>query len=237
MKKRIWNKAILGALLTTSIAAPIALAQSTDSINPTLSSQVQLVDYWREGGKRWGYHKDERRRGKYRHQGRENPWKMNGFQRGSRPITLRILHMQEDLNLSEEQINRLEEATQQSQQEMIKLRSQRKLLQLDQHQLMRQETFNQAAMQNHNQQMVELHLQMANLRTTEISTAHQVLTPAQWKQWQVQQSSQKRGNHWRHHKDERHRGKYQHQGKHGETKNKTQNDAPEDFLLNLRKPV
>ena len=45
MKKRIWNKAILGALLTTSIAAPIALAQSTDSINPTLSSQVQVIDY------------------------------------------------------------------------------------------------------------------------------------------------------------------------------------------------
>ena len=60
MKKRNWKKAILGALLTTSIAAPIALAQSTDSINPTLSSQVQLVDYWREGGKRWGHHKDER---------------------------------------------------------------------------------------------------------------------------------------------------------------------------------
>ena len=137
--------------------------------------------------------------------------------------------MQEDLNLSEEQINRLEEATQQSQQEMIKLRSQRKLLQLDQHQLMRQETFNQAAMQNHNQQMVELHLQMANLRTTEISTAYQVLTPAQWKQWQVQQSSQKGDKRWRHHKDERHRDKYQHQGKHGETKNKTQNGAPEDF--------
>ena len=78
MKKRIWNKAILGALLTTSIAAPIALAQSTDSINPTLSSQVQLVDYCGEGGNRWGNHKDERHRGKYRHQGREksleNEW-------------------------------------------------------------------------------------------------------------------------------------------------------------------
>ena len=229
MKKRIWNKAILGALLKMIIAAPIALAQSTDSINPTLTSQVQLVDYWGEGGKRWGHHKDERHRGKYQHQGSENPRKMNGFQLGSRPITLRVLHMQEDLNLSEEQINRLEEATQQSQREMITLRSKRELLQLDQHRLMRQETFDQAAMQNHNQQIVELHLQMANLRTTEISTAHQVLTPAQWKQWQVQQSSQKIGNHWKHHKDERSRGKYQHQGKHGETKNKIQSDAPEDF--------
>ena len=237
MKKKLWQKTILGALLTTSIAAPIALAQSTDSINPTLSSQVQVIDYHGEEGKRWGHYKDDRHRGKYQHQGRKNPWQMNGFQRGSGPITLRVLHMQEDLNLSEEQINRLEEATQQSQQEMVTLRSQRKLLQLDQHQLMRQKTFNQAAMQNHNQQMVELHLQMANLRTTEISTAHQVLTPAQWKQWQVQQSSQKGGNRWRHHKDERHRGKYQNQGKHGETKNKTQNHAPEDFLLNLRKPV
>ena len=75
MKKRIWNKAILGALLTTSIATPIVLAKSTDSINPTLSSQVQLVDYWGEGSKRWGNHKDERHRGKYQHQGKHRETK------------------------------------------------------------------------------------------------------------------------------------------------------------------
>ena len=75
MKKRIWNKAILGALLKMIIAAPIALAQSTDSINPTLTSQVQLVDYWGEGGKRWGHHKDERHRGKYQHQGKHGETK------------------------------------------------------------------------------------------------------------------------------------------------------------------
>ncbi len=52
---------------------------------------------------------------------------MNGFQRGPSSVSLGLLHMQEDLNLSEEQINHLEDTAQQSQREMITLRSQRKL--------------------------------------------------------------------------------------------------------------
>ena len=94
--------------------------------------------------------------------------------------------MVEDLNLSEEQINRLEDTAQQSQREMITLRSQRELLQLDQRQLMQQETFDQEALQKHNQQMADLHLKMANLRTTELGTVHQILTLTQWKQWKEQ---------------------------------------------------
>ena len=82
MKKKLWQKAILGALLTTSIAAPIALAQSTDSINPTLSSQVQVIDYHGEEGKRWGHYKDDRHRGKYQHQGKHGETK-NKTQNGA----------------------------------------------------------------------------------------------------------------------------------------------------------
>ena len=116
---------------------------------------------------------------------------MNGFQRGPSSVSLGLLHMQEDLNLSEEQINRLEDTAQQSQREMITLRSQRELLQLDQRQLMQQETFDQEALQKHNQQMADLHLKMANLRTTELATVHQILTSTQWKHWKGQQPRQR----------------------------------------------
>ena len=115
---------------------------------------------------------------------------MNSFQRDPGSVVLGILYTQDALNLNEDQINRLEEAVQQSQREMITLRSKRELMQLDQHQLMQQETFDQEAMQKHNQQMADLHLKMANLRTTELATVHQVLTPFQWKQWKGQQPRQ-----------------------------------------------
>ena len=196
MKKQLWQKAIVGALLATSLATSIALAQTTDSLNTTSAGQAQLVDHRGEGGNGWreerrGPHFDERRQGNHRFRGDERSWKMNGFQRRPSSVSLGLLHMQEDLNLSEEQINRLEDTAQQSQREMITLRSQRELMQLDKRQLMQQETFDQEALQKHNQQMVDLHLKMANLRTTELATVHQILTPTQWKQWKEQQPRQR----------------------------------------------
>ncbi len=187
MKKQLWQKAIVGTLLATSLATPIALAQTTDSVNTTSGWQAQLVDYRGEGGKHWGHYRDSRHQGKRRHQGGGGSWGVHQFQRGPVSLSLTLLHMQEDLNLSEEQINRLEDTAQQSQREMITLRSQRELLQLDQRQLMQQETFDQEALQKHNQQMADLHLKMANLHTKELATVHQVLTPFQWKQWKEQQ--------------------------------------------------
>ena len=53
MKKQLWQKAIVGTLLTTSLATPIALAQTTDSLNMTSAGQAQLVDHRGEGGKGW----------------------------------------------------------------------------------------------------------------------------------------------------------------------------------------
>ena len=188
MKKQLWQKAIVSTLLATSLAAPIALAQTTDSLNTTSGWQAQLVDHRGKGGKVW---RDERRQGKHRFRGDEKSWRMNSFRRSPGSPVLGLLHMQEDLNLSEEQINRLEDTAQQSQREMITLRSQRELLQLDQRQLMQQETFDQEALQKHNQQMADLHLKMANLRTTELATVHQILTPTQWKQWRGQQPRQR----------------------------------------------
>ena len=193
MKKQLWQKAIVGTLLATSLAAPIALAQTSDSLNTTSGLQAQLVDHRGKGGKVW---RDERRQGKHRFQGDEKSWRMNSLRRSLGSPVLGLLHMQEDLNLSEDQINRLEETAQQSQREMITLRSQRELMQLDQRQLMQQETFDQEALQKHNQQMADLHLKMANLRTTELATVHQVLTPFQWKQWKGQQPRQM-GMWWR----------------------------------------
>ena len=188
MKKQLWQKAIVGTLLTTSLATPIALAQTTDSLNTTSAGQAQLVDHRGKGGKVW---RDERRQGKHRFQGDEKSWRMNSLRRIPGSPVLGLLHMQEDLNLSEDQIYRLEETAQQSQREMITLRSQRELMQLDQLQLMQQETFDQASLQKHNQQMADLHLKMANLRTTELATVHQILTPTQWKQWKEQQPRQR----------------------------------------------
>ena len=193
MKKQLWQKAIVSTLLATSLAAPIALAQTSDSLNTTSGSQAQLVDHRGKGGKVW---RDERRQGKHRFQGDEKSWRMNSLRRSPGSPVLGLLHMQEDLNLSEDQINRLEETAQQSQREMITLRSQRELMQLDQRQLMQQETFDQESLQKHNQQMADLHLKMANLRTTELATVHQVLTPFQWKQWKGQQPRQM-GMWWR----------------------------------------
>ena len=131
---------------------------------------------------------------------------MNSFQRSPGSIVLGILHTQDALNLNEDQINRLEEAVQQSQREMITLRSKRELMQLDQHQLMQQETFDQEALQKHNQLMADLHLKMANLRTTELATVHQILTPTQWKPWRGQPRQRgmwRRGmrDHSMHHKE------------------------------------
>lgn len=154
---------------------------------------------------------------------------MNGFQRGPSSVSLGLLHMQEDLNLSEEQINHLEDTAQQSQREMITLRSQRKLMQLDQRQLMQQETFDQEALQKHNQQMADLHLKMANLRTTELATVHQILTPTQWKQWKEQQPRQRgmwqRGmrDHSMRHKerDDDRRSRWQH----GKSESNAEHDA------------
>ncbi|MEK9667333.1 MAG: Spy/CpxP family protein refolding chaperone [Deltaproteobacteria bacterium] len=234
MKKQLWQKAIVGTLLATSLATPIALAQTTDSLNTTSAGQAQLVDHRGEGGKGWreerrGPHFDERRQGKHRFRGDERSWRMNGFQRGPSSVSLGLLHMQEDLNLSEEQINRLEETAQQSQREMITLRSQRKLMQLDQRQLMQQETFDQEALQKHNQQMADLHLKMANLRTTELGTVHQILTPTQWKQWKEQQPRQRgmwqRGmrDHSMRHKerDDDRRSRWQH----GKSESNAEHDA------------
>ena len=187
MKKQLWQKAIVGTLLATSLAAPIALAQTSDSLNTTSGLHAQLVDNRGKGGKVW---RDERRQGKHRFRGDEKSWRMNSLRRSPGSPVLGLLHMQEDLNLSEDQINRLEETAQQSQREMITLRSQRELMQLDQRQLMQQETFDQESLQKHNQQMADLHLKMANLRTTELATVHQVLTPFQWKQWKGQQPRQ-----------------------------------------------
>ena len=189
MKNQLWQKAIVGTLLATSLAAPIALAQTTDSLNTTSGWQAQLVDHRGKGGKVW---RDERRQDKHRFRGDEKSWRMNSFQRGPGSVVLGILHTQDALNLNEDQINRLEEAVQQSQREMITLRSKRELMQLDQHQLMQQETFDQEAMQKHNQQMADLHLKMANLRTTELATVYQILTSTQWKHWKGQQPRQMR---------------------------------------------
>ena len=122
MKKQLWQKAIVGTLLATSLAAPIALAQTSDSLNTTSGLHAQLVDNRGKGGKVW---RDKRRQGKHRFRGDEKSWRMNSFRLGSGSPVLGLLHMQEDLNLSEDQINRLEETAQQSQQEMITLRSQR----------------------------------------------------------------------------------------------------------------
>ena len=128
MKKQLWQKAIVGTLLTTSLATPIALAQTTDSLNTTSAGQAQLVDHRGEGGKGWreerrGHHFDERRQGKHRFRGDEKSWRMNSLRRSPGSPVLGLLHVQEDLNLSEDQINRLEETAQQSQREMITLRS------------------------------------------------------------------------------------------------------------------
>jgi len=226
MKKQLWQKAIVGTLLTTSLATPIALAQTTDSLNTTSELQAQLVDHRGKGGKGW---RDERRQGKHRFRGDEQFWRMNGFQRGPSSVSLGLLHMQEDLNLSEEQINRLEDTAQQSQREMITLRSQRELLQLDQRQLMQQETFDQEALQKHNQQMADLHLKMANLRTTELATVHQILTSTQWKHWKGQQPRQRvmwqRGmrDHSMRHKerDDNRRSRWQH----GKSESNAEHDA------------
>ena len=197
MKKQLWQKAIVGTLLATSLAAPIALAQPSDSLNTTSGLQAQLVDHRGKDGKVW---RDDRRQGKHRFQGDEKSWRMNSLRRSPGSPVLGLLHMQEDLNLSEDQINRLEETAQQSQREMITLRSQRELMQLDQRQLMQQETFDQESLQKHNQQMADLHLKLANLRTTELATVHQVLTPFQWKQWKGQQPRQM-GMWWREMRD------------------------------------
>ena len=51
MEKQLCQKAIVGTLPTTSLATPIALAQTTDSLNTTSAGQVQLVDHRGEGGK------------------------------------------------------------------------------------------------------------------------------------------------------------------------------------------
>ena len=72
MKKQLWQKAIVGTLFATSLAAPIALAQTTDSLNATSAGQAQLVDHRGEGGKYWGHHRDSRHQGKRQHQGGEN---------------------------------------------------------------------------------------------------------------------------------------------------------------------
>ncbi|MDG2198651.1 MAG: hypothetical protein P8O70_17585 [SAR324 cluster bacterium] len=229
MKKQLWQKAILNVALMTSMTAPIALAQSIDSLNTTSGWQAQLVDHRGEGGKHWGHHRDSWHQGKHRHRGGEGSWGIHQFQRRPGSLSLGLLHMQEDLNLSEEQINRLEDAAQQSQREMITLRSQRELLQLDQRQLMQQETFDQEALQKHNQQMANLHLKMANLHTTELATAHQVLTPVQWKQWKDQQPRQMRM--WQRgmrdqgmpheERDDDHRSRWQH----GESESDAKHDA------------
>ena len=229
MKKQLLQKAIVGTLLATSLATPIALAQTTDSLNTTSAGQAQLVDHRGEGGKYWGHHRDSRHQGKRRHQGGKESWGIHQFQRGPSSLSLGLLHMQEDLNLSEEQINRLEDTAQQSQREMITLRSQRELLQLDQRQLMQEETFDQEALQKHNQQMADLHLKMANLRTTELATVHQILTPVQWKQWKEQQPRQmgmwQRGmrDHGIRHeeREDDHRSRWQH----GESESDAEHDA------------
>ena len=49
MKKQLWQKAIVGTLLATSLAAPIALAQTSDSLNTTSGLQAQLVDHRGKG--------------------------------------------------------------------------------------------------------------------------------------------------------------------------------------------
>jgi Spy/CpxP family protein refolding chaperone len=229
MKKQLWQKAIVGTLLATSLATPIALAQTTDSVNTTSGWQAQLVDYRGEGGKHWGHYRDSRHQGKRRHQGGGGSWGVHQFQRGPVSLSLTLLHMQENLNLSEEQINRLEDTAQQSQREMITLRSQRELLQLDQRQLMQQETFDQEALQKHNQQMADLHLKMANLHTTELATVHQVLTPFQWKQWKEQQPRQMgmwqrgmRDHRMRHgERDDEQHSRWQH----GESESDAEHDA------------
>ena len=51
MKKQLWQKAIVGTLFATSLAAPIALAQTTDSLNTTSAGQAQLVDHRGKVGK------------------------------------------------------------------------------------------------------------------------------------------------------------------------------------------
>ena len=68
MKKQLWQKAIVGTLFATSLAAPIALAQTTDSLNTTSAGQAQLVDHRGESGKGWreerrGHHFDGSRPG------------------------------------------------------------------------------------------------------------------------------------------------------------------------------
>ena len=226
MKKQLWQKAIVGTLLATSLAAPIALAQTSDSLNTTSGLHAQLIDNRRKGGKVW---RDERRQGKHQFQGDEKSWRMNSLRRSPGSPVLGLLHMQEDLNLSEEQINRLEDTAQQSQREMITLRSQRELLQLDQRQLMQQETFDQEALQKHNQQMADLHLKMANLRTTELANVHQILTPIQWKQWKEQQPRQRgmwqrgmRDHSMRHEeRDDDRRSRWQH----GKSESNAEHDA------------
>ena len=226
MKKQLWQKAIVGTLLATSLAAPIALAQTTDSLNTTSGLQAQLVDHRGKGGKGW---RDERRQGKHRFRDDKKSWRMNSFQRDPGSVVLGILYTQDALNLNEDQINRLEEAVQQSQREMITLRSQRELMQLDQRQLMQQETFDQEALQKHNQQMADLHLKMANLRTTELATVHQILTSTQWKHWKGQQPRQMRiwqrgmRDHSMRHKerDDDRRSRWQH----GKSESNAEHDA------------
>ncbi len=43
MKKQLWQKAIVGTLLATSLATPIALAQTTDSLNTTSAGKHNLL--------------------------------------------------------------------------------------------------------------------------------------------------------------------------------------------------
>ena len=74
MKKQLWQKAIVGTILATSLAAPIALAQTTDSVNTTSGWQAQLVDHRGEGGKHWGHYRDSRHQGKRRHQSGDGSW-------------------------------------------------------------------------------------------------------------------------------------------------------------------
>lgn len=189
MKNQFWRKALLGVLLTTSVAAPIALAERADTGELQSEASAQTIDYrggdrmdWR--GDRYGHH-DERIR--YGHGDRERfmPPGM-GMSRGPGSPALGILRFQQELQLSDDQVQRLENAAEQSQRELISLRSQLEILQLDQRELVRQDELDLAAMRQKNQELADLQLKMANLRVTELSTVQQVLSPEQWQQWKKQ---------------------------------------------------
>ena len=110
---------------------------------------------------------------------------------------------------------------------MITLRSHRELPQLDQRQLMQQETFDQKPWKSISRW--QTYLKMANLRTTELATVHQILTPIQWKQWKEQQLRQRgmwqRGmrDHSMRHKerDDDRRSRWQH----GKSESNAEHDA------------